>query len=85
MIGLGTAGRQTLTSVLLQTPLEDAYRGLVMSIYMAQFQLMAFGTFFVGKFSDAFGAVIAFAGLGVGLVLLSILLWVAMPRIRRME
>ncbi|MDP6607167.1 MAG: MFS transporter [Dehalococcoidia bacterium] len=85
VIGLGSAGRQALVSVLLQTHAQDAYRGRVMSIYMAQFQLMAFGTFFVGKFSDAFGAVIAFAGLGVGLVLLSILLWVAMPRIRRME
>ncbi len=85
MIGLGTAGRQTLTSVLLQTPLEDAYRGLVMSIYMAQFQLMAFGTFFVGKISDTFGAEIAFASLGVGLVLLSAVLWASLPRIRRMD
>jgi MFS family permease len=85
VIGLGTAGRQTLTSVLLQTHLDDVYRGRVMSIYMAQFQLMAFGTFFVGKISDTFGAEVAFAGLGVGLVLLSVILWASLPRIRRMD
>ena len=85
VIGLGTAGRQTLTSVLLQTHLADEYRGRVMSIYMAQFQLMAFGTFVVGALSDAFGAEIAFAGLGVGLVALSILLWAYVPRMRQMD
>jgi MFS family permease len=85
VIGLGTAGRHTLTSVLLQTHLADAFRGRVMSIYMAQFQLMAFGTFAVGAISDTFGAEIAFAGLGVGLVALSIALWAYMPRIRQME
>jgi MFS family permease len=85
VIGLGTAGRHTLTSVLLQTHLADAFRGRVMSIYMTQFQLMAFGTFAVGAISDTFGAEIAFAGLGVGLVALSIALWAYMPRIRQME
>jgi MFS family permease len=85
VIGLGTAGRQTLTSVLLQTHLADAFRGRVMSIYMAQFQLMAFGTFAVGAISDTFGAEIAFAGLGVGLVATSIILWAVMPRIRNMD
>jgi hypothetical protein len=71
--------------VLLQTHLADAFRGRVMSIYMAQFQLMAFGTFAVGAISDTFGAEIAFAGLGVGLVATSIILWAVMPRIRNMD
>jgi hypothetical protein len=50
-----------------------------------QFQLMAFGTFVVGAISDTFGAEIAFAGLGVGLVALSAALWAYMPRIRYMD
>ena len=85
VIGLGSAGRLTLTSVLLQTHLADAFRGRVMSIFQAQFQLMAFGTFAVGAISDTFGADVAFAGLGVGLVALSLILWAYMPRIRNMD
>jgi len=83
-VGVGTALRQALAQVLLQTYVEDAYRGRVMALFMTQFSLMQFGTFLVGFYSDAVGPRVALGSLGVSLVVVAagILLWV--PRLRRL-
>ncbi|MCH7652971.1 MAG: MFS transporter [Chloroflexi bacterium] len=53
VLGLGSAGRQALSNVLIQSNVEDAYRGRVMSVYMTQFSVMSFGTFGIGLISEA--------------------------------
>ncbi|MGE0599071.1 MAG: MFS transporter [Dehalococcoidia bacterium] len=85
LVGLGTAIRQALAQVLLQTYVEDDYRGRVMALYMTQFSLMQFGTFFVGLYSDVLGVRFAIGSLGLSLVLVSAILVVVMPRLRQLD
>jgi MFS family permease len=58
-VGLGQAGRMSLSNVLVQSYTEDAYRGRVMSIYMMEFSMVMFATFFVGLFANVVGPQVA--------------------------
>ena len=83
LVGIGTAGRQTLGNVLLQSYVEDRYRGRVMSIWMTQWGMMSGGTLFVGLVAEAFGIQIALGALSIGLILFALGVLVFVPRVRR--
>lgn len=85
VVGLGQAGRMTLSNTLLQYYVADEYRGRVMSIYMMQFGLSSFGTFAAGLFAEAVGVQWAVGGFAMVLVLLSILALAFIPRIRKLD
>lgn len=85
VVGLGTAGRQALGNVLLQAYVEDVYRGRVMSIYMTQFSLMMFGTFFVGIISEFIGVDVALGGLGALLIVVTLGFLAFAPRLRTLS
>ena len=59
LIGLGQAGFLSLGTVLLQTAVEEAYRGRVLSLYLLQFGLMSIGTFGVAVVANIVGAQLA--------------------------
>ncbi len=83
LVGIGTAGRQTLGSVLLQSYVEDRYRGRVMSIWMTQWGMMSGGTLLVGLVAEAVGIQVALGGLAAGLIVFTLAVLVLVPRMRR--
>lgn len=72
VIGLSEAVRMSLSNVLVQTYVEDQYRGRVMSVYMMQRSLAQFGAFFAGLLAAAIGVQLVLGGMAVVLVVLGI-------------
>jgi len=71
VIGVGQSLRNSLSNVLSQTYVDEAYRGRVMSLVAMQMNAAQLGTFAIGVASEALGARWAFAGMGAALVLMS--------------
>jgi sugar phosphate permease len=70
-IGAGQSLRNSLSNVLSQTYVDDAYRGRVMSLVAMQMNAAQLGTFAIGVASEALGARFAFAGMGAALLVMS--------------
>jgi MFS family permease len=70
LIGLSEAVRMSLSNVLVQTYVEEEYRGRVMSAYMMQRALAQFGAFFAGIVAAAIGVQLVLGGMAALLVLL---------------
>ncbi len=85
LVGIGTAGRQTLGNVLLQSYVEDRYRGRVMSIWMTQWGMMSGGTLVVGLVAEAVGIRAALGGLAAALIGFTVAVLMLVPRVRRIE
>ena len=83
VVGIFTAGRQALAMVLVQTYVDDAHRGRVMSIFMTQISMVLFGGFIVGLAAEALGIQAAIGGLGLGLAIFTLAVALAVPRLRR--
>ena len=84
-IGVGSALRQALMQGLLQEYSHHDYRGRVMAVFMMQFSVMQLGTFLVGMVAEAVGVQPAFMGLGLGLIVVTLLAYAFMPRIRNVR
>ncbi|MFL2646184.1 MAG: MFS transporter [Dehalococcoidia bacterium] len=85
VIGIGQTSRYSLTSVLLMSYTEDVFRGRVMSIYMMEFGLVSFGTFAIAMMADVMGIQWAFIITSVGLLVLSLYLLIAVPKLRNLD
>jgi len=85
VVGLGSALRQALTQGLLHHYVDDAYRGRVMAVFMTQVSVMQFGTFIVGIAAELAGIRVAFAATGVGLLIVTMLVFLFVPRIRHVQ
>jgi MFS family permease len=55
VVGLGQAGRMSLSNVLIQSYVDDDYRGRVMSVYMLEWALTSFGIYGFGVLAQIFG------------------------------
>ena len=84
-VGLGSAFRQALSQGLVQYYVDDAYRGRVMSVYMAQFSMMQLGTFVIGIAAEFIGVREAFTLLGISLVVVTIAIYLFVPRVRQLQ
>ncbi len=84
VIGIGSAGRQSLSQVLIQEYVEDQYRGRVMALYMMQFSLMSVGTFFVSLYMEAVGPQLAIGSIGLSLIGVTLIYLALVPRFRRL-
>ena len=85
VVGFATAGRQALGMVLLQTFVEDEYRGRVMSIFMLQISLMLLGAFLVGLTAESIGVQIALGAMAAALLVVMTWMLIFMPVFRRMD
>jgi len=85
VIGASTAGRMSIGQVLIQAYPADEYRGRVMAVWMMQFNLVAFGTFFVGIMSEAFGPQLAIGGLAGFLLVVLLCVTLFVPRFRNLQ
>ncbi len=84
-VGIGTAGRQAFSQILLHHYVEDEFRGRVMALMMIQPGMMSFGAFFVGIMSEAIGVERAIAILAAVLAAVSGLLLLLSPHLRRLR
>ena len=84
-LGLGHAGRLTLSNTLLQSKTDDSYRGRVMSVYMMNWGITMVGVFFVSILADIIGAQLAVGGSAGLLALVMIYYLFFTPRIRRLD
>ena len=85
ILGLGQAGRQSLSQILIQSHTENEYRGRVSSIMMMEMGFESFGTFAISLVAVAFGAQVAFGGVAVALLLLALIVAVFLPAYRRLD
>jgi MFS family permease len=85
LMGIGQAGRQSYSNVLVQSYTDDEHRGRVMSVYMLQFGLTSLGTFIVGVLSSMFGAQLALGGTAVLMVLIAGGVLLFSPRMRALQ
>ena len=69
--GIGEAGRMSLGNVLVQSYVDDEYRGRVMSVFKMQRSLASLGTFFVGVLASVVGVQAMIGALAVGLFVLA--------------
>jgi MFS family permease len=84
-IGLGHAGRLTLSNTLLQFYSDDAHRGRVLSVHMMNWGITMVGVFGMSVLADIIGAQWALGGSAglLGLITLYYLFYT--PRIRRLD
>lgn len=85
LMGLGQAARQSLSNVLVQSYVDDAYRGRVMSVYMLQFNLSQLGAFLVGILAAFAGPRFALGATSLALVTLALGAFLFIPRLRNLD
>jgi MFS family permease len=85
LIGVGQTTRMSLSNVLIQSYVEDEYRGRVMSVYMMEFSLTMFGVFAVGILAGIFGVQLVIGGTAVALMALVTYFFLFVPRIRNLD
>ena len=85
VIGIGSAGRQAMSQILVQEYVEDEYRGRVMSLFMMQFSMMSVGTLVVAIYMDQVGAQFAIGSLGATLVIATFAYIALNSRFRRLN
>ncbi|MEX2230406.1 MAG: MFS transporter [Dehalococcoidia bacterium] len=84
IVGVGQAGRMSLSQVLVQTYTDDAHRGRVLSVYQIEMGLVQFGTFFVALLASVIGAQLAIGGTAIALLAIATYL-LFVPSVRDME
>jgi len=84
IVGLGQSARMSLSNVLIQSYVDDDYRGRVMSIYMLQMSVLAIGIYPVSIIAENIGPQWAVGGSAACLVVLSLVLF-AIPAYRDLD
>ena len=84
MVGVGQAARMSLSNVLIQSYVEDEYRGRVMSIYMLEMSILSISIFPISILADVLGPQWAVGGSAVCLILLVLILF-SVPAYRDLD
>lgn len=79
VLGVGQSMRQSLANILIQSRIDDLYRGRVSSIMLMDDGLESLGIFSVAILADLAGSEWAFGAVGVGLLAYGIGLWFSRP------
>ncbi|MBI2288427.1 MAG: MFS transporter [Chloroflexi bacterium] len=84
-VGLGQAGRMTLSNTLLQYYVKNEYRGRVMSMLQMEWAISSLGAFFAALLAESMGVQWAVGGFALVLALLSVLSFIFVPRLRKLD
>ena len=85
VVGLGQGGRMSLSNVLIQSYVDDEFRGRVMSIYMMEFALMNVSIYPIGLLASRVGPQLAVGASGIGMLILFAVLFFLVPEYRRLD
>lgn len=83
-VGLGQAARMSLSNVLIQSYVDDAYRGRVMSIYMLEMSVLSVAIYPISVLADVVGPQLTVGGSAVLLIFLVLALF-AYPSYRNLD
>ncbi len=84
-VGVGQAGRMAFSNILVQSYVEDAYRGRVMSIFLMEFGLTSLSTFGFSIVAEYAGIAWALGITGGLLVLFTAAIYWFVPRLTRLH
>ncbi|MFO7964940.1 MAG: MFS transporter [Desulfobacterales bacterium] len=84
-LGLGQAGRMSLSNTLVQSYTERAYRGRMVSVYMMEWGLTSFGVFLIGIIAEFIGVRLAVGGGACLLLVITLYYFFMTPRIRQLD
>jgi MFS family permease len=85
LMGVGQSARQSLSNVLVQTYVDEEYRGRGMSVYMLQFSLSQFGAFLTGVLAAAMGPRVALGATSIALMVVALGAFAFIPRLRHLQ
>jgi MFS family permease len=74
IVGLGQSARMSLSNVLIQTYVDDEFRGRVMSIYMLEMAFLAISIYPISVLADLIGVQWAVGSSAAGLIVLVFIL-----------
>jgi MFS family permease len=84
-IGMGSTVQMALGNSLIQYYVDAAYRGRVLSFFMLCFGLSSLGAFFAGILAEGIGVQWAVGSLAMLLVVMTLLVFALVPRIRKLD
>ena len=84
VVGFGQASRMSLSNVLIQSYVDDDFRGRVMSIYMLEMAFLSIAIYPISLFADYFGPQWAVGLSAMGLFLLILILF-QIPQYRDLD
>jgi|WetSurMetagenome_2_1015567.scaffolds.fasta_scaffold34974_2 MFS transporter, DHA1 family, staphyloferrin A biosynthesis exporter len=85
LIGFGQSLRMTVANILLQEYVQDEYVGRVMSLYLMQFGFTSLSAFAAGVLTDSIGLSWTIGGFAGVLVIISLALFMFVPKIRKLD
>jgi MFS family permease len=85
VVGLGLSIRMTLGNTLIQHYTEAKYRGRVMSIYTMDFAFTSIGTFIASLIAESIGIEWVVSSFAVILIVISLLVVVFVPKVRKLD
>lgn len=77
VLGIGQSIRQTIANVLIQSRVEDEFRGRVSAIMLLDDGLESLGVFGIAVAADLIGAQWALAGVGILMLIYAVVIWAA--------
>jgi MFS family permease len=83
-VGLGQAARMSLSNVLIQSYVDDAYRGRVMSIYMLEMSVLSISIYPISVLADIWGPQWA-VGISAACLIVLVLILFAVPSYRDLD
>ena len=83
-VGFGQAARMSLSNVLIQSYVEDEFRGRVMSIYMLEMSILGIAIYPISVLADAIGPQLT-VGLSAGCLIALVLGLFFYPRYRDLD
>jgi MFS family permease len=84
LVGLGQAARMSLSNVLIQSYVDDAYRGRVMSIYMLEMSVLSISIYPISVLADIWGPQWA-VGISAACLIVLVLILFAVPSYRDLD
>lgn len=84
-VGLGQTAQMTLGSTLIQYYVDIEYRGRVMSFFMMGVGFASLGTFFGGLIAETIGIQWSIGGLAIMLTIITMIIYVFTPQLRKLD
>lgn len=84
-LGMGTTVHSTMTTTIVQTYVQPDYRGRIQGLLSMSLGLATLGTFLAGVISEAVGVQWAVGSLAILLSVLTLVLLLFFPKLRKMD
>jgi MFS family permease len=84
IVGISAAGHDAMSQILLQLNVDEEQRGRAMGIWQLSIGFGVVGSFTLGTLAEVYGAVFAQSIFGGIMVLIAVLMYVSIPRLKEL-